>query len=296
MKKVYVNSGIEKLYKPLNKALYFIQKVRERLFHLCFEEANQIMRPLRQIKDTEELEYLSKAIEVTAIGLNSIFNNARVGMYEYELEALLFYELKRRGLNYLGFAPIIATGINATILHYKKNNVAIKEGELVLCDVGALYNNYSADITRTFPINKQFTPRQRDVYSAVLGVQKEIISMIKPGVSMTDLNKKTTELIGEACVSLRLISDPQDYKKYYMHSVGHHLGMDTHDLGARDAILSTGMVLTIEPGIYIPEENIGVRIEDDIVVTEDGHKNLSIMIPKEVEELEDIRKKALGEG
>jgi Xaa-Pro aminopeptidase len=113
--------------------------------------------------------------------------------------------------------------------------------------------------------------------------------MIKPGIGLVELNKKTGELIGEECVKLGLITDPNDFKKYYMHSVGHHLGMDTHDLGARDSMLEKGMVITIEPGIYIPEENIGVRIEDDILVTEDGYKNLSYMIPKEAEELEEIR-------
>jgi len=243
------------------------------------------------LKDEIEISYLSNAIEITGIGLNSIFEKAEVGMYEYELEALLQYEMKRRGLPYFGFAPIIASGVNAATLHYKKNNTQIKENELVLCDVGALYNNYSADITRTFPIAKTFDSRQKAVYSEVLNIQKTIISMVKPGVGMADLNKTTCDMIGEACVRLGLIKEPQDYKKYYMHSVGHHLGMDTHDLGTRDSILEKGMVITIEPGIYIPEENIGVRIEDDILVTEDSYKNLSYMIPKEVEELEALRQK-----
>ena len=290
-KKVYINAGLQQLRKPLTPALFFVSKVKERVIHLSFHDVNQLMMPLRSIKDQTEIDNLTKAIEITGIGLDSIFRNAKAGMHEYELEAMLFYEMRRRGLTQFGFAPIIACGVNATTLHYIKNDTQIQDNELVLCDVGALYNNYSADITRTFPIEENFSDRQKEVYSAVLNVQKAIIEMIKPGVGMADLNKKTTELIGEACVKLGLIEDPKDYTKYYMHSVGHHLGMDTHDLGPRDSILKEGMVITVEPGIYIPEEKIGVRIEDDILVTADGHKNLSYMIPKEVEELEAIRSK-----
>ena len=290
-KKLYINSGSVGLDSPLNKPLFFISKVQERILHIDFAEANQVMMPLRQIKDKTEIEYLSKAIEITGFGLESIFKNARSGMHEYELEAMLYYEMRRRGVSHFGFAPIIAGGKNATILHYKENDNIIGKNDLVLCDVGALYNNYSADITRTFPITKGFNKRQKEVYSAVLDVQKTIIEMIKPGVSMTDLNKRTGELIGEACVKLKLLKDPADFRKYYMHSIGHHLGMDTHDLGPRDSILKEGMVITIEPGIYIPKENIGVRIEDDILVTKKGYKNLSAQIPKEIEELDEIRSK-----
>jgi Xaa-Pro aminopeptidase len=289
LSKVYINTGFQKLDRPLNKASSFVQKIRDRVLHLTFAEANQLMKPLRQIKDELEIAYMSKAIEITGIGLNSIFQNAKAGMFEYELEAMIQYEMKRRGIDCFSFAPIIAAGINATTLHYKQNNTVIPENALVLCDVGALYNNYSADITRTFPVGKTFSPRQRDVYNEVLNVQKTIISMVKPGVGLQELNQKTGELIGEACVRLGLIDNPSDFRKYYMHNVGHHLGMDTHDLGARDSVLEKGMVITIEPGIYIPDEHIGVRIEDDILVTEDSYKNLSFMIPKEIKELEAIR-------
>jgi Xaa-Pro aminopeptidase len=288
--KLYVNSGMVSLARPLNKALSFLAKVRDRFVQLVFAEANQLMTPIRQIKDETEIEYMTKAIEITGFGLESIFKNARSGMYEYELEAMLFYEMRRRGITHYGFAPIIAGGVNATILHYKQNNQPINNNELVLCDVGALYNNYSADITRTFPIEKTFSARQKEVYQAVLFVQKSIIAMIKPEVSMADLNKKTEELIGEACKNLGLIADVKDFKQYYYHSIGHHLGMDTHDLGARDAVLKEGMVITVEPGIYIAEEKIGVRIEDDVLVTKDSHKVLSSMIPKEIEDIERFRK------
>ena len=291
-KKMIINTGLIAVNKPLNRPLHFVSKVKEKILHLVYADANQVMMPLRQIKGKTEVEYLTTAIEITGFGLDSIFRNAKAGMYEYELEAMLFYEMRKRGLTHFGFAPIIAGGINATTLHYKENDMQIQNNDLVLCDVGALYNNYSADITRTFPIGKKFTKRQKEVYSAVLNVQKAIIKEVKPKATMTDINNKTGELIGEACVKLGLIKDPKEYRKYYMHSIGHHLGMDTHDLGPRDSVLQEGMVITIEPGIYIPEERIGVRIEDDILVTKKGNQVLSAMIPKEIDELEKIRSKA----
>jgi Xaa-Pro aminopeptidase len=205
---------------------------------------------------------------------------------EYELEALLFYHLQKKSVRNWGFAPIIAAGINAATLHYKTNDCQIKESDVVLLDVGASYMNYSADITRCFPVSGKFSPRQKEVYTEVLAIQKEIISMMKPGVGLTQLNEKTAELMGAALVRLGLITNESDYRRYYMHSIGHHLGMDTHDLGARDSVLAVGNVLTVEPGIYIPEENLGIRIEDDILITAEGYCILSQNIPKEIEEIE----------
>ncbi|MCK4653865.1 MAG: M24 family metallopeptidase, partial [Candidatus Cloacimonetes bacterium] len=201
-------------------------------------------------------------------------------------EALLIYEARKNGIKHMAFKPIIASGKNAATLHYEKNNSKIGKNDLVLLDVGASYNNYSADISRTFPVSGKFTKRQKAVYEEVLNINKAIIKMIKPGVSLPDLNKRTIELITEALIRLKLIKDKKDYKKYYMHSVCHHLGMDAHDIGKRDSILKAGNIITVEPGIYIPEEKIGVRIEDDILVTKDGYKNLSENIPKEIKELE----------
>ncbi|MCK9335993.1 MAG: M24 family metallopeptidase, partial [Candidatus Cloacimonetes bacterium] len=164
----------------------------------------------------------------------------------------------------------------------------INSSELVLMDVGAANNNYSADVTRCFPISGKFSERQAQVYSAVLRVQKEIIGMIKPGVELMDLQVRTRELIAKELIELGLISDAADVTKYYMHGVSHFLGMDTHDLGGRNASLEVGNVITVEPGIYIPEEKLGVRIEDDVLVTESGYCVLSQNIPKEISEIEDI--------
>jgi Xaa-Pro aminopeptidase len=286
--KCYVNYNFKLLDSPLDRKLEFIKKVRERFPKIIFENAIEVIRPLRAIKSSWEIKQLQKAIEITNNGILSIFKNTKTGMYEYEAEAFLRYEMYRNGLKRFGFQPIVAGGKNATILHYISNVCKIKKGDLLLLDVGVSYNNYSADISRTYPISGKFNKRQKDVYQAVLNIQKEIIAMIKPGVSMTELNKKTTDLIIAALKKLKLIKKDSEYKKYYMHSVSHHLGMDTHDIVPRDSVLKVGNVITVEPGIYIPEENIGVRIEDDVLVTKTGYRVLSKAIPKEIDELETI--------
>ncbi|MDD3051416.1 MAG: aminopeptidase P family protein [Candidatus Cloacimonetes bacterium] len=291
--KIYLKYDSKGLGLPLGRSLSFAAVVKERIPNLQFADINQKMSVLRSVKDSYEIDKMQTAIDATGEGLKRVMNSAKTGMMEYELEAMLFYEFRRRGLEHWGFQPIVATGKNGATLHYNKNNCRIEKGHLILLDVGAAYDNYSADITRTFPIEKKFSKRQKDVYSAVLRVQKEIISNVKPGMGMTELNKKAAELITEELKKLKLIKNDDEFRKYYMHSIGHHLGMDTHDLGARDSVLTAGNVITVEPGIYIPEEGIGVRIEDDLYVTESGNRVLSASIPKEVEELEDIRANAL---
>lgn len=289
-KKVFVNYSHLDIDQPLTERHLFVEKLKQIQPNLLFENFNEIVRPLRQIKDEFELEQMQRAIDITGKGLNVIFKKSRIEMFEFELEAMLYNEMLSTGLRFWGFTPIIACGKNAATLHYIDNDTQIADGEMVLCDVGASCYGYSADITRTFPIDAKFTPRGKEVYEEVLNVQKEIIAMIKPGATMVELNEKTNELITNACHKLGLIKEDSDYKKYYMHSVGHHLGLDTHDLSLRNTVLEAGMVITVEPGIYIPEESIGVRIEDDILVTEKGNKVLSAAIPKEVKDLEALRK------
>jgi len=294
LEKLYIKYDIKSLNSPLGKSLIFVNKIKDKFPQLGFDNIHSKIAPLRSIKEKWETEQLQKAIEATGTGLMSVFKNARAGMMEYELEAMIYFEFRSKGLKHWGFSPIVAAGKNAATLHYGNNDTKIKKGQLVLLDVGAACNNYSADITRTFPIDRKFTKRQKEVYGAVLRVQKEIISMIRPGIGLSDLNKKTVELITAEIKSLKLIEKDEDYKKYYMHSVSHHLGMDTHDPGSRESVLEAGNVITVEPGIYIPEENLGVRIEDDILVTPSGNINLSFSIPKEIEELEEIRSNVLS--
>jgi len=286
--KMWSNIGTPMLNRPLPHALFMLEPMRKIYPNIVLENINNLIRPLRAVKSDWEVEQLQKAIDLTGQGIINVMQQAKAGMLEYELEAILYYELQKNGVQRWGFAPIIASGINAATLHYKQNNCRIQENEVVLMDVGASYLNYSADLTRCFPISGKFSPRQRDVYAEVLAIQQEIIRMMKPGVGMTELNEKTNELMQQALIRLGLIEDPKDFRRYYMHSIGHHIGLDTHDLGARDSILEVGSVITVEPGIYIPEENLGIRIEDDILITETGYRNLSQNVPKEIEQIEKL--------
>ena len=248
---------------------------------------------LRLKKSQEEVDKIKKAIEITKSGIEKLMSEARVGMKEYELEAYFDFNCKVKCATGLAFTTIAAAGENATTLHYVDNNCELKENDLILFDLGAEYNCYNADISRTFPVNGKFTERQKEVYNAVLRVNEEIINLIKPGMKYKDVNEKATELIAEECIKLGLIKDKSEVRKYYYHSIGHSLGMDTHDIETphRDIIFEPGVVFTVEPGIYIAEEGIGIRIEDDILVTEDGVINLSSDIIKTVEEIENFMSK-----
>lgn len=232
---------------------------------------------LRLRKSDEEVEKIKKAIEITKSGIERLMTEARIGMKEYELEAYFDFNCKLKGATDLAFTTIAAAGKNATTLHYIDNNAELKDNDLILFDLGAEYNCYNADISRTFPVNGKFTVRQKEVYNSVLKVNEEIIKSIKPGMRYKDINEKATDLIADECIKLGLIEDKKDVKKYYYHSIGHSLGMDTHDIETphRDITFEPGVVFTVEPGIYIKEEGIGIRIEDDILVTEDGAINLS---------------------
>ena len=239
---------------------------------------------LRLRKSQEEVEKIRKAIEITKSGIELLMKEAKVGMKEYELEAYFDFNCKVKGATGLAFTTIAAAGKNATTLHYVDNNSELKENDLILFDLGAEYNCYNADISRTFPINGKFTERQKEVYNSVLKVNEEIIKLIKPGMKYKEVNEKATDLI------LGHIDDKKDVRKYYYHSIGHSLGMDTHDIETphRDITFEPGVIFTVEPGIYIEEEGIGIRIEDDILVTENGVINLSSDIIKSVDDIEEF--------
>lgn len=293
VKKIWSNIGNPALNKPLSYPMFMLQPIRNIYTNIEIENINNLIRPIRSVKSEWEIEQMQKAIDLTGLGIAKVMQKAKAGMMEYELEAKLFYQMQKNGAQNWGFAPIIASGINAATLHYKENKCQIGPDDVVLMDVGASWLNYSADITRCFPVSGKFSPRQKQVYEEVLSVQKAVIEMVKPGVSLVQLNEKTNELIQEALLRLGLIQQKDQFRKYYMHSISHHLGMDTHDLGTRDSVLEPGNVITVEPGIYIPEENLGIRIEDDILVTETGCINLSGAIPKEIEDIEKLRQEAL---
>jgi len=291
IKVIHANLGFAGLNQPPTLAMHMLQPIRDRHPQIQIKQLNDLIAPLRKIKDNWEVKQLQKAIDITGQGIEDIVSSAAAGMMEYELEATLFYRMQVNGLQAWGFAPIIAAGINAATLHYEKNNCRIGDNELVLMDVGADCNGYSADVTRCFPIGKKFTARQKQIYSLVLDVQKKVIAAVKPGVKLSELNDITKKGLAQGLIALNLIDSEDQVGRYYMHSVSHFLGLDTHDLGGREAVLEEGNVITVEPGLYLPEENLGVRIEDDVLVTKTGHKVLSAKIPKEIKDIEKLRRR-----
>ena len=287
---VYLDLERQDITVPNSEAHDFANKIISMYPQVRINNVYSKIAKLRLVKTEEEINKIRKAIDITKSGVELLMNNVKVGMKEYELEAYFDFNCKSKGSKDLAFATIAATGKNATTLHYVDNNCEIKDGDLILFDLGAQYEYYNADISRTFPANGKFTERQKEVYNAVLHVNEEIIKMIKPGVKYKDVNDKATDMLAEACIELGLMDDKKDIRKYYFHSIGHSLGMDTHDVETphRDIIFEPGVVFTVEPGLYIEEESIGIRIEDDILVTENGAENLSKSIIKTVEEIENF--------
>ena len=266
----------------------FAKDIKNKYPQVCFKNIFKIIGELRLVKTKEEVEEIKKAIDITIDGVELLMKKSEVGMKECELEAYFDFLCKSRGVKDFAFKTIAAAGKNATILHYVDNNSEMKNGDLILFDLGAQFNYYNGDISRTFPINGKFTDRQKDVYNAVLRVNEKVIKAMKPGINFLELNKQAKEWIAKECISLGLITNKEDVSKYYYHSIGHSLGMDTHDtdMPNRDTNFVAGMIYTVEPGIYIEEEGIGIRIEDDILITEDGRENLTVKMIKTVDEIE----------
>ncbi|KEH98446.1 aminopeptidase P family protein [Clostridium botulinum] len=243
---------------------------------------------LRTVKRKKEVDKIRKAIEITKCGIEAMMKNARPGMMEYEIEAYFDYVLTSKGVKDKAFKTIAASGKNATVLHYSSNNCKCEKDDLIMFDLGAQFEYYNGDITRTFPVSGKFTERQKQIYNVVLRANEKIIKEAKPGVSYLKLNDIAKKVLAEGCMELGLISEYSEISKYYFHSISHNLGLDTHDVGDRDAILKPGMVITDEPGLYIPEEGIGIRIEDDLLITEEGCENLSKDIIKTIDEIEEF--------
>lgn len=248
---------------------------------------------MRAIKTEEEIEAIKKAISITDKGINRMLDVMQTGIYENELEAYFDHELKDQNVK-RAFTTIAAGGNRATVLHYIDNDQVINDNEMVLFDLGAAYKHYCADISRTFPINGVFTPRQKEIYEVVLLAQKNVIAAIKPGVTLAQLQDITVETYRKELKRIGLIEADsiESVRKYYYHGVSHSLGLDTHDVGIdRDEPLRSGNIITVEPGLYIEEEQIGIRIEDDVLVTDDGATVLSDMIIKEIIDIENYFRK-----
>lgn len=248
-----------------------------------------VLTKQRLIKQDEEIETLRQAIEITHRGITAIMNGVRPGMKEYQVQALFEYTINDLGAQGVSFQSIVASGKNATILHYIKNRNTVEDQTMILLDLGARLNGYCGDISRTIPANGRYTDEQAMVYSMVLETQKELIEMYRPGVKMVDIQARTKELFLEKCIENHVAPKDHQIDEYYYHNIGHSLGLDTHDTkDKREYLLEPGMVLTCEPGLYIASMGIGVRIEDDILVTENGPVNLSPQIPKEIADIEKI--------
>lgn len=255
-----------------------------------------IMEALRGVKESEEISLIKTACDITEKGFNRVLGFVKPGVMEYEIEAEYTHEFLRNRSKGFAYTPIIASGYNACVLHYIDNNQECKDGDLLLMDVAAEYANYSSDMTRTIPINGRFTARQKAVYQAVLNVKNQATKLLIPGTMWDAYHVEVGKLMTSELLGLGLIDkvdvqneDPKwpAYKKYFMHGTSHHMGLDTHDFGALKSPMQANMVFTVEPGIYIPEENMGIRLEDDVVIQAKGSPvNLMQNIPIEIDEIE----------
>ena len=261
---------------------------------LTLKDAGEIIGRMRGIKSDPETALIKRSIEITALAFEHIIGNASAGMYEYQLESCFDFALKYNGVRERAFSTIIASGKNASILHYSDNSSKIEDGDLVLMDFGAMYGCYCADISRTVPINGRFTERQKELYNTVLGGQSLVIAAVKPGATLNELNKILIEYYRTALKELGLIGRGAKgaaldalIEKYYWHKVGHSIGLNAHDPYPNgDVPLEPGMVITVEPGLYVEKEKTGIRIEDVLLVTKSGFIVLSEAIPKTVEDIE----------
>ena len=276
----------------------FNKWLKKKYPHKTAERSNPILQRLRSVKDPIEIALIQKACNITNKGFRRILNFVKPGVWEYEIEAELIHEFLNNRSKRFAYTPIIATGNNANILHYIENNKQCKDGELILLDVGAEYANYSSDMTRTIPVSGRFNQRQKNIYNAVLNVKNEATKMLIPGTDWKQYHIEVGKLMTSELLSLALIdkNDIQNesqenpaYKKYFMHGTSHHMGLDTHDYGLLDEPMQANMVFTVEPGIYLPNEGFGIRLEDDVVIQKNGNPiNLMQNIPIEIEEIEEL--------
>ena len=278
----------------------FAETIKTKYAAHNFERSAPLITELRTIKSQVEIDLIQKAIDITGKAFDRVLKNTKPNLKEFEVQAEIEYEFTKNGANGHAYAPIIASGVNACTLHYIENDKICKDGDLLLMDFGAEYANYAADLTRTIPINGKFTKRQRAVYDAVLRVQKAAIKMLVVGNKVDKLNKAVNELMKIELIELGLMSieDSKDpikansiLFKYFMHGTSHYLGLDVHDVGSKYEKMKAGMVFTCEPALYILDEGIGIRLENDVLVTEDGPVDLMKNIPIDPDEIEALMRK-----
>ena len=274
----------------------FIKQLKEKYPAHNYKRCQPIIQRLRSVKEPQEIDMIQKACDITEKGFKRVLGFMKPGVMEYEVEAEFIHEFIRNRSAGFAYTPILGSGYNACVLHYIENNQPCKEGDVVLMDVGAEYANYASDMTRCVPVSGKFSERQKEVYSAVLKVKKAAAKMLVPGTIWADYHVEVGKLMTKELLGLGLLSkedvekeDPKwpAYKKYFMHGTSHHMGLDTHDYGILTEPMAAGMVFTVEPGIYIPDENLGIRLEDDYVIQDSGEPiNLMKNIPIEIEDIE----------
>lgn len=298
--RVYLNTNEHYRYQGVTQTREdrFIKWCKEQFPAHAIERSNPILQDIRGVKEPEEIALMQKACDITERGFRRVLAFLKPGVWEYEVEAEFLHEFVRHRSRGFAYTPIIACGENANVLHYIENNKQCHAGELLLIDAAAEYANYSSDLTRTIPVNGRFTERQKAVYKAVLEVKARATEMLIPGMLWEEHYKEVCEVMNEQLLGLGLLdrADIQNQtegnpacKKYFMHGISHHLGLDTHDYGALKTPMKAGMVFTVEPGIYIPEEGFGIRLEDNVVVQQYGKPlNMMAKIPIEIDEIEHL--------
>jgi len=290
------NVYIKKVYLDLEKPIYdgqvnFGLELKNKINSLAFDkkilDVYPIVTKLRGVKKDYEIELFQKADDITKLALEEVMKELPKCEYEYQVQAKFEYEIKRLANCGVSFETIAAAGKNAAVLHYRANDDKLEGKNMILLDLGARYGKYHADISRTYPIKGKYGEKELVIYNIVLACNKYIISQIKPGVSLKELQQMTVDFLAEGCLKAGLIAEKDEISSYYFHGISHHIGLDTHDPYPRYVgVLEPGMIISCEPGLYFKELGIGVRIEDDILVTEEGNRNLSADIIKEPEEIE----------
>ena len=302
---LYYSPGIPDLvYDPLMEKRYILSREVKNELQAAFpgleiKSLSGAITEMRSVKSAVEIELLQKAIDATVTAHVEAMKSCEPGMYEYELQAVIEYCYTKNGSEYPGFPSIVGSGPNSCILHYDANRRQMKGGDVVVMDIGAEYHGYSADVTRTIPVNGTFSPAQRAIYEIVLKAQEAAIKELKPGASVSASSQKAIEVFSDGLMKLGIIKKEDEARQFYLHGISHNIGLDVHDPGRIGGSLTPGMVFTVEPGIYIPEGspcdkkywNIGVRIEDDVLITEDGVRVLSSAAPKTIKDIETLMKK-----
>ena len=297
--KVYVNADLDAktdINVPELRSYRWSKTLTKEFPEKQFKSALPYFVAIRSVKKELELELIQQACSITEKAFRRVLDKMQPGIMEFEIEAEITHEFTVNKATGHAYSPIVASGSNACVLHYIKNNEKIQDGDLVLMDFGAEYGHYASDLTRTIPANGVFTSRQKEVYNAVLDTMKYAIGLLKPGVLIPKYHLEVGRYMNDKLIALGLITSREvkenstAFKKYFMHGTSHFMGLDVHDVGNRDAPLVPGNVVTCEPGIYIPEEGIGIRIENDILITAEGNIDLMKNIPVEVEEIEALMK------